>query len=68
MSDTYSAELTTEQKSLILRGLRYVRSSISMDCREPSAGSDTKRASQLREVDELVNELTGHGERVPAAV
>lgn len=68
MSDTYAAELTTEQKSLLLRGLRFVRSSISMDLREPSKATDAQRAAELREVDDLVGELNGHAKKIPAAV
>lgn len=68
MTDTQSLGLTSEQKELVLRGLRFVRSSISMELVQPSDETDVKRAAQLREVDQLVGELTGQSQRVPAGV
>ena len=69
MTDTQALGVTSEQKDLILRGLRFVRSSISMGLVDrPSEASDEERSAQLREVDHLVGELTGKVEQTPATV
>lgn len=64
MTDSQSLGLSPEQKELILRGLRFVRSSISMELCGPSEQSDAHRAARLREVDSLVRELNGQAEAV----
>lgn len=64
MTDSQSLGLSPEQKELILRGLRFVRSAISMELCDPSDQSDARRAAQLREVDSLVRELNGQAEAV----
>lgn len=64
MTDSQSLGLSPEQKELILRGLRFVRSSISMELCDPSEQADARRAAQLREVDSLVRELNGQAEAI----
>ena len=66
MTDTQNVGLTKDQIDLVLRGLRFVRSAISMELVEYTEEGSTKRSRQLREVDSLVRQLGGKGERVAA--
>ena len=68
MTDNQTVGLTKEQTELVLRGLRFVRSAISMELVEYTEDGSTKRSRQLREVDSLVRQLGGKAERVPARV
>ena len=68
MTDTQTVGLTNDQRELVLRGLRFVRSAISMELLDFSDESAKRRAKQLREVDSLVRQLGGKSERVAAGV
>jgi hypothetical protein len=68
MTDIQSVGLTKDQRELVLRGLRFVRSAISMELLDYSEEGAGKRSKQLREVDSLVRELGGKAERVAAGV
>ena len=68
MTGTQNVGLSNEQVELVLRGLRFVRSAISMELLEYTEETAARRARQLREVDSLVRQLGGKGERVPAGV
>jgi hypothetical protein len=59
MSETLTVGLTTQQRELLLRGLRFVRSSVVLEIREPSTEVDTDRATQVREINRLVEQLEG---------
>lgn len=59
MSDNVTVELTKEQREVLLRGLRFVRSSIMLDVHNPTPESDTERTSQLQSISRLVNQLNG---------
>jgi hypothetical protein len=68
MTGTQNVGLSGEQVELVLRGLRFVRSAISMELLEYTEETASRRARQLREVDALVRQLGGKAERVPAGV
>lgn len=59
MSETLNVGLTKQQRDIILRGLRYVRSSALLEPREPSAEVEADRRSQLKEIGQIVAVLTG---------
>jgi hypothetical protein len=59
MSETLTVGLTKQQRELLLRGLRFVRSSVVLEIREPSSEVDADRATQVREINRLVEELEG---------
>ncbi len=63
MTDTQSLGLSKDQLDLVLRGLRFVRSSISMELLEHTDEKIATRSQRLREVDGLVNQLSGKAER-----
>jgi len=68
MTDTQTVGLSQDQVEIVLRGLRFVRSAISMELTEYTEEGATKRSRQLRDVDALVRQLGGKGERVAAGV
>ena len=57
MSDTLTVGLTEEERSLLLRGLRFVRSSVMLEVAEPEPETDGQRREQLREINELAERL-----------
>lgn len=58
MSDVLHVDLTKQERELLLRGLRYVRSSVLLEIYDPE-DAQTDRAEQLREIESLVAQLNG---------
>lgn len=67
MSDTIRFELTDRQRELLLRGLRYVRSSRMLEIREVPDSIADERRSELNEIRNLV-EMLDDKKAVPARV
>ena len=59
MSDLLTVELNKEQREEILRGLRYVRSSVMLTPDEPSAQLVEERSEKLQRLAALSELLTG---------
>jgi hypothetical protein len=59
MGETLTVGLTKQQRELLLRGLRFVRSAVMLEVREPSDEVDAERAAQVREIGRLVEQLEG---------
>lgn len=59
MSECMNVELTADQREVLLQGLRYVRSSLMLDIRDPDATVDAERDDRLRNVAALVDQLNG---------
>jgi hypothetical protein len=57
MSETLTVGLTKQQRDLLLRGLRFVRSAVMLEVREPSPEVDADRATQVREITRLAEQL-----------
>ncbi|WP_145265564.1 hypothetical protein [Calycomorphotria hydatis] len=57
MSETVTVGLTTDQRKLLLSGLRFLRSSISMELIEPSEDSKVARDARMQQVRELEAQL-----------
>lgn len=58
MNETITLEVTKDQKEILLRGLRFVRSSIMLDINDlPTAESQEERSSSLRQVVELTEQV-----------
>jgi hypothetical protein len=57
MSQTLQVELTEEQREVLLRGLRYVRSSLMLEFREPAEDDAEGRQRQLLAIASLVQQL-----------
>ena len=65
MNESITLELTKDQKEILLKGLRFVRSSIMLDINDlPTSESEEERRANLRQV----TELTEHVSRAPAMV
>ena len=59
MSETLNVELTEQQQELLLKGLRYIRSSVLLEIREPSPEVEEDRRVRLQEITSLVDQLNG---------
>jgi len=57
MSKTMHVELTEEQRDVLLRGLRYIRSSWKLTMRAPSPEWDVQRADELKQIASLSQQL-----------
>lgn len=57
MTDTLSLELNKKQRELLLRGLRFVRSSRMLEFRENAEVSEDARAQELSEIGLLTRLL-----------
>lgn len=59
MSETLTVGLTTKERDLLLRGLRYVRSDVMLDICDPSPTINQQRDDQLQVIADLVDQLNG---------
>jgi hypothetical protein len=59
MSDLISLELTQQQRDILVRGLRYVRSSVMLTTQDPTPDLEHARADELRQLAELTAILKG---------
>ena len=59
MSQTIQVELTPQQKTLLLDGLSYLRNCALLEARFPSEEADQDRERQVREIEELADQLGG---------
>jgi hypothetical protein len=67
MSESIQLELTDRQRDLLLRGLRYVRSSRMLEIRETPDTDAEERKSELSEIRHLVEMLDQSSGTVPVA-
>ena len=63
MSENVIVDLTKRQRDILLRGLRYVRSSLILDVHDPDPKLNADRENQLQQIQSLVDRLNG----VPAS-
>ena len=70
MSEKLNVELSERQRELLLRGLRFVRSSRMLEFRDVSDLTDDQRRDELLEIRQLAEMLDGktHVRSEPAAV
>lgn len=52
--------ISQEQRELLLRGLRFLRSSVLLRVCEPSEDDCRQREQELREIEDLVEQLRGY--------
>ncbi|MBM81079.1 MAG: hypothetical protein CMJ78_10855 [Planctomycetaceae bacterium] len=57
MSDLLNIEITEEQRDILLRGLRFVRSSYMLDTQEPTPKWLQERSNKIDEVVALSEQL-----------
>ena len=59
MSDLMPLELTQQQRDILVRGLRYVRSSVMLTTQDPTPDRDQARTDELRQLAEPTAILKG---------
>ena len=59
MSETLTVELTQDQRDLLLRGLRFVRSSVMLAPRDSDSESAEDRQKRMQQIATLVDQLSG---------
>ncbi len=59
MTDLMKFEVNSEQREILLRGLRYVRSQIKLSAADPSEMVTEQRKTELRKVADLAAILEG---------
>jgi len=52
-----SFEFTDKDREVLLRGLRYVRSSIMLETRDPTEEDEARRGEQLQGIANIVERL-----------
>ena len=65
MTETLSLDLTSDEREVLLRGLRFVSSSISMHPCDPSPEVDSQRKRDLQEVAALADRLSAPSASAP---
>ena len=51
--------INSRQRDLLLRGLRFIRSSVLLEVRDPAENETELRDEKLREIEDLVEQLNG---------
>ena len=59
MSETVSVGLTEEQREILIRGLRFVRSAVALEVFDPTPQLEAERSAKLREIRQLAEYLEG---------
>jgi hypothetical protein len=59
MSETVSVGLTEEQREILIRGLRFVRSAVALEVYDPTPQLEAERSAKLREIRQLAEYLEG---------
>jgi hypothetical protein len=57
MGETLHVGLNESQRELLLRGLRYVRSSVLLEVVDPTPEVEAERSNQLQQINTLVGRL-----------
>jgi hypothetical protein len=57
MDGMLQVELTTQERDILVRGLRYVRSSIMLELRDPTRDDEYRRSVMLDEIQNLSQRL-----------
>ncbi|MFP6763617.1 MAG: hypothetical protein VB858_08365 [Planctomycetaceae bacterium] len=68
MSELLTLELTAQQRDVLIRGLRYVRSSVMLSTQDPSPELDQARADELRQLADLTAILKGEAVKQETSV
>ena len=59
MRESLQIGINSDQREMLLRGLRFIRSSILLEMREPGDSEVESRETKLREIEDLVEQLGG---------
>lgn len=59
MNQAVNLDLDVHEREILLRGLKFVRSSIQLAMEDPTEDTERRRAEQIQEVNELIARLEG---------
>jgi hypothetical protein len=59
MSEPLHLGINPDQREMLLQGLRFVRSSVLLEMRDPGEDDADVRELKLREIEDLVEQLGG---------
>ncbi len=57
MNDVLQVELTTHERDVLLRGLRFVRRSVMLETRDPTKKDELRRSGLIDEIQMLSQRL-----------
>ena len=57
MNSLLQVELTSHERDVLIRGLRYVRSAILLETRDPDPADENFRSGQLNQIQSLSERL-----------
>lgn len=57
MNDVIQIELSEHEREILLRGLNFVRRSVMLETRDPSANDELRRSGLLDEIHNLAQRL-----------
>lgn len=68
MDDVLQLELTTHERDVLIRGLRYVRRAVMLETRDPTREDELRRSGLLDEIQILSQRLEATGPLTTAEV
>lgn len=57
MNDVLQVELTTHERDVLLKGLRYIRRSVMLETRDPTKEDELRRSGLIDEIQMLSQRL-----------
>lgn len=68
MNDAISVDLDHQERDILLRGLRHVRSSVALAVCDPTPESQEQKDQDIREIEALMDRLNGSQKQSVAKV
>lgn len=62
MSEQVNIGINKADREMLLQGLRYVRSSVLLEMRDPTDDDTERREVELRKIERLVSQISGSSE------
>jgi hypothetical protein len=68
MNDAISVDLDHQERDILLRGLRHVRSSVALSVCDPTPESQEQKHQDIRDIEALMDRLDGSQKQSVAKV
>ena len=68
MNDAISVDLDQQERDILLRGLRHMRSSVALAVCDPTAEVQDQKARDIRDIEALMARLNGSEKQSVAKV
>ena len=68
MNDAISVDLDQQERDILLRGLRHVRSSVALAVCDPTPESREQKDRDIRDIEDLMDRLNGSEKQSVAKV